>query len=75
MFADACRLFARVGITCREDSRVSGGVFSGIHTVYDVDLGLPTGPLATSQTVTFVDGAFASVEVIFDAAKIAGVAA
>jgi hypothetical protein len=46
-----------------------------VHVVYDVDMGLATGPLATSQTVEFVAGAFASVEVIFDAAVITGVAA
>lgn len=45
-----------------------------IHAVYDVDMGLPSGPLTTSQTVEFVDGAFASVEVIFDAAAITGIA-
>ena len=42
-----------------------------VHVVYDVDTGLPGGPLLTSQTVEFVDGAFASVEVIFDAAATA----
>lgn len=45
-----------------------------VHLVYDVDMGLDSGPLVTSQTVTFVDGAFASVDVIFDAAVITGVA-
>ena len=43
-----------------------------VHTVYDLDMGLAGGPLPTSQTVGFVDGAFASVEVIFDAAAITG---
>lgn len=47
---------------------------SVIHAVYDLDMGLPSGPLATSQTVEFVDGHFASVEVIFDAAVITRVA-
>ena len=42
------------------------------HAVYDVDMGLASGPLATSQTVEFIDGRFASVEVIFDAAVITG---
>ncbi len=45
-----------------------------VHVVYDVDMGLPSGPLLTSQTVRFVDGEFASVEVIFDAAVVTGVA-
>lgn len=45
-----------------------------VHLVHDVDMGLPSGPLLTSQTVEFVDGAFASVDVIFDAALIIGVA-
>lgn len=46
-----------------------------IHVVYDVDMGLRTGPLLTSQTVGFRDGAFSSVQVIFDAAAIHGGAA
>ena len=45
-----------------------------IHAVYDLDMGLPGGPLATSQTIEFSDGQFATVEVIFDAAMITGVA-
>ncbi len=45
-----------------------------IHAVYDLDMGLPNGPLATSQTIEFVDGRLASVEVIFDAAVITGLA-
>lgn len=45
-----------------------------VHAVYDLDMGLPSGPLPTSQTIGFVDGAFASVEVIFDAAAITGAA-
>lgn len=64
-FADAVRDISVVTMVGNE--RV-------IHVVYDVDLGLPTGPLRTSQTVEFHDGAFASVEVIFDAAVIAGAA-
>lgn len=43
-----------------------------VHVVYNVDMGLPNGPLRTSQTVTFVDGAFASVDVIFDTALVGG---
>ena len=43
-----------------------------VHLVYDVDMGLGTGPLLTSQTVSFRNGAFSSVEVIFDAAVIPG---
>lgn len=45
-----------------------------IHAVYDVDMGLASGPLPTSQTVEFAGGAFVSVEVIFDAAQITGTA-
>lgn len=45
-----------------------------VHVVYDIDLGLPSGPLPTSQTVAFDDGAFSSVDVIFDAALLTGVA-
>lgn len=43
-----------------------------IHVVYDLDMGLAGGPLPTSQTVEFIDGAFSTVEVIFDAAAIVG---
>ncbi len=46
-----------------------------IHVVYDVDMGLDSGPLLTSQTVEFTNGAFATVEVIFDAAVFTGVGA
>lgn len=45
-----------------------------VHVVYEVDMGLESGPLLTSQTVEFIDGAFSSVEVIFDAAVINGAA-
>ena len=41
-----------------------------IHVVFDLDMGLAGGPLPTSQTVEFIDGAFSTVEVIFDAAAI-----
>ncbi len=43
-----------------------------VHAVYDVDIGLPTGALATSQTVRFADGQMIDVEVIFDAARVTG---
>lgn len=55
--------------------RTMVGVEDVVHVVYDVDMGLGSGPLRTSQTVEFIDGAFASVDVIFDAAVITGVAA
>lgn len=72
-YRSICRDFA--GAVRKVSLSALVGDDSVIHAVYDVDLGLPTGPLRTSQTVEFVDGAFASVEVIFDAAAIAGAAA
>lgn len=67
-----CQEFA--GLVTDLSLRTLVGDDGVIHAVYDVDMGLPSGPLATSQTVEFVDGQFASVEVIFDAAVITGLA-
>lgn len=71
-YRSICRGFAEVvrGIWVR--TMVGDG--DVVHVVYDVDMGLESGPLPTSQTVEFIDGAFAVVHVIFDAAAIAGVA-
>ena len=65
-FADAVRSLA---------VRTRVGSDDVVHVVYDVDMGLPDGPLPTSQTIRFEDGAMADVEVIFDAARIPGAAA
>ena len=48
------------------------GTHDVVHMVYDVDLGLASGPLATSQTIRFEDGKMLEVEVIFDAARATG---
>ncbi len=65
-FADAVRDLA---------VRTRVGSEDVVHLVYDVDMGLPDGPLPTSQTIRFEAGAMADVEVIFDAARIPGAAA
>ncbi len=37
-----------------------------VHTVYDFDLGLPSGPVASSETLRFVDGVLVAVDLIID---------
>lgn len=71
-YREICRNFAQAvrGLSLR----AMVGDDEVIHVIYDVDLRLRGGPLATAQTVQFVDGAIASVDVIFDAAAITGVA-
>lgn len=37
-----------------------------VHTVYDFDLGLPGGPIASSETLTFADDVLAAADLILD---------
>lgn len=37
-----------------------------VHTVYDFDLGLPTGPIPTSETLTFADGVIVAADLFID---------
>lgn len=37
-----------------------------VHTVYDFDLGLPSGPVASSETLTFDDGVLVAADLIID---------
>ena len=37
-----------------------------VHTVYDIDLGLPSGPIASSETLTFDDGVLVAADLIID---------
>lgn len=37
-----------------------------VHTVYDFDLGLPSGPVASSETLTFADGVLIAADLIID---------
>ena len=37
-----------------------------VHTVYDFDLGLPSGPIASSETLTFDNGALVAADLIID---------
>lgn len=37
-----------------------------VHTVYDVDLGLPSGALASSETLTFADGVMVAADLVVD---------
>lgn len=37
-----------------------------VHTVYDFDLGLPTGPIPSSETLTFVDGVMVAADLFID---------
>ncbi len=41
-----------------------------VHTVYDFDLGLPTGPIATSETLTIAAGELFSAELIIDSSPL-----
>lgn len=36
------------------------------HTVYDFDLGLPSGPIPSSETLTFADGVMVAADLIID---------
>lgn len=36
----------------------------------DFDLGLPTGPLASSETLTFADGVLVAAELIIDSTSL-----
>lgn len=42
------------------------------HLTYDIDLGLPDGPIPTAQIIGFNNDAISNVEVIFDAIHITG---
>ncbi len=37
-----------------------------VHTVYDFDLGLPSGPIASSETLRFADGVMVAADLIID---------
>ena len=37
-----------------------------VHTVFDFDLGLPSGPVATSETLRFVEGVLVAADLIID---------
>lgn len=37
-----------------------------VHTVYDFDLGLPSGPIASSETLTFDDGVLIAADPVID---------
>ncbi len=37
-----------------------------VHTVYDIDFGLPSGPIATSETLTYRDGVMVAADLIID---------
>ncbi len=41
-----------------------------VHTVYDIDLGLPSGPIATSETLTYRDGVMVAADLIIDSAPL-----
>lgn len=71
-YRSICRQFADAvnGIEVR--TRMCHG--DTVHLVYDVDMGLPDGPLTTSQTIGFRGDAMTDVEVIFDAARVTGMA-
>ena len=40
------------------------------HTVFEFDLGLPTGPVSSAETLTFKDGQLVAAELIFDSAPV-----
>lgn len=46
------------------------GLDDVVHLVYDIDMGLADGPLATSHTIRFDGDDMVDVEVIFDAARV-----
>ena len=72
-YRSICADFASAVANLTVRTRIGSG--DVVHLVYDVDMGLPDGPLPTSQTIRFEEGAMADVEVIFDAARIPEVAA
>lgn len=37
-----------------------------MHTVYDLDLGLPSGPIASSETLRFADGVMIAADLVID---------
>lgn len=37
-----------------------------VHTVYDFDLGLPSGPIPSSETLTFADGTMVAADLVID---------
>ena len=37
-----------------------------VHTVYDLDLGLSSGPIPSSETLTFADGVMVAADLIID---------
>lgn len=65
-----CRGFAEAARSVELRERV--GNDEVVHLIYDVDMALSAGPLATSQTIRFEDGKIVDVEVIFDAARVTG---
>ena len=61
--ADCARLAGRVRALAMRHQFVDG---DRVHSVYDFDLGLPTGPIATSETLTFDGGRMVAAELIID---------
>ncbi len=60
---DCVELAARLrGLTIRHQF-VEG---NQVHTVYDVDLGLPSGPIASSETLTFDGGVLIAADLVID---------
>ncbi len=41
-----------------------------VHTVYDFDLGLPTGPIVTSETLTFRGGEMIAADLFIDSSPL-----
>lgn len=37
-----------------------------VHTLYDLDLGLPSGPIASSETLRFADGVMIAADLVID---------
>lgn len=45
-----------------------------VHTVYDFDLGLPSGPIASAETLRFVDGVLIAADLIIDSTPLRNMA-
>lgn len=64
---DCAELAAAVqGITIRHQF-VDG---DQVHTVYDFDLGLHSGPIPSSETLTFTDGIMVAADLIIDSSPL-----
>lgn len=61
--ADCARLAGQVRSLTIRHQFVDG---DRVHSVYDFDLGLPSGPIATSETLTFDRGRMVAAELIID---------